>query len=113
MENGMQHGLDTGKMIKDFMAERKVSQSQLGGMIDRQGISVLNYTRGKTIQTGILLKISHALKHNFFQDIANELPSDYTVNKDIFAERDAVIAQLMEENKVLKIQNELLMKLKS
>lgn len=104
--------VDTGKMIKDFMTERRISQTELGGMIGRQGISILNYTRSKGIHTRILLSLSHATKHNFFQDIANELPGDYTMTKDIFAERDALIAQLQEENKVLKIQNELLMKIK-
>lgn len=104
--------IDTGKMIKDFMTERRISQTELGGMIGKQGISILNYTRTKDIHSRILLNLSHATKHNFFQDIANELPRDYTVKKNIFAERDALIAQLQEEIKVLKIQNELLMKIK-
>lgn len=104
--------IDTGKMILDFMNERRLSKTELGAMIGREGISILQYTRNKGIQTEILLNLCNATKHNFFQDIANELPKDYTVNKDIFAEKDALIMQLQEEVKVLKIQNEVLLRVK-
>lgn len=69
--------------------------------------------RNESIQTGILLDICYALKHNFFKDIANQLPDDFTTtnptDKSLISEKDQLIAQLQEENKVLKIQNDVLM----
>ena len=49
-------------------------------------------------------------------DIANQLPTDFTKtelkNKSLISQTEQLIAQLKEENKVLTIQNELLMKLR-
>jgi DNA-binding Xre family transcriptional regulator len=111
------NNIDTGKIIGDYIQKNKISKTELGREIDRKGISILNYTRNISIQTGILLEICFAVKHNFFSDIASRLPDDFTKSdpKDqgIIFEKDTLIAQLQEENKVLKIQNELLMKIKS
>jgi len=104
--------MDTGKMLLAFLAAKRISKTELGNRIGRSALSVLNYTRNKTVQTGILLKICHATRHNFFQDIANTLPTDYTVSEDKFSGKDLLIAQLQEENKVLKIQNDVLMKVR-
>jgi hypothetical protein len=83
-------------------------------MIGRNSLSISNYTKNKSIQTDILLKIAHATKHNFFRDIADQLPPDYTYtkpeDKTLLNEKDQLIAQLQEENKVLKIQNEILLR---
>jgi hypothetical protein len=105
--------IDTGKMLSDFMIARRLSKTEMGSFIGRSGLSVLHYTRNKGIQTGILAAFCEATKHNFFQDLADELPRDYTTTRDINEEKNALIAQLQEEVKVLKIQNEVLMRVKS
>jgi hypothetical protein len=108
--------IDTGKMIFDYITKNRMSKTELGSMIDRKGISITNYTRSKSIQTSILLSISHATKHNFFRDIADQLPQEYArvqvEDKTLLNEKDNLIAQLQEENKVLKIQNEILLRIK-
>jgi hypothetical protein len=79
----------------------------------------LKYIKNNSIQTGILLEISHALQHNFFQDIANALPRHFSQNQledpqkiTFESEQKNWIEQLEKENMVLKIQNDLLMKIK-
>ena len=52
------------------------------------------------------------LKHNFFQDMANLLPKDFSVDKTLNASNENSINQILEENRVLKIQNEILMKVR-
>jgi hypothetical protein len=108
--------IDTGKMILDFITKNRMSKTELGNKIDRTALSILGYTRNKSVQTGILLSICNATKHNFFRDIADQLPDDYTYIKPedmtLHNEKDYLIAQLQEENKVLKIQNEVLMRIK-
>src|SRR6476661_5839091 len=105
-----------GKMILDYLNKNRMSKTELGGRIDRRGISITNYSRSESIQTGILLKLSHATKHNFFTDIADQLPADYSYikpeDKTALNEKENLIAQLQEENKVLKIQNEILLRIK-
>ena len=118
--NKSKNNIDTGKMIADYLIKNRIAKSDLGTDINRTGVAVLRYTYNSSIQTGILLDICHALKHNFFQELANQLPKDFTVPENIDTEKQsfdksqqALIEQLNEENKVLKIQNELLMKIKT
>lgn len=108
--------IDTGKMILDYITKNRMSKTELGNMIDRKGVSITNYTRSESIQISILWSISHATKHNFFRDIADQLPKDYATvlpeDMTLHNQKDTIIAQLQEENKVLKIQNEILLRIK-
>lgn len=103
------NNIDTGKLLSAVLSKNKINKSALGRAIHRDGVSILKYTQNESIQTGILLELCYALKHNFFQDIANQLPNTFTVNEH----KDEELEALKEEIKVLKIQNELLIKLKS
>lgn len=103
------NNIDTGKLLSAVMSKNKINKSALGKAIHRDGVSILKYTQNESIQTGILIELCYALEHNFFQDIANQLPDTFLVKEHKKEEIEA----LKEEIKVLKIQNELLMKLKS
>lgn len=108
--------INTGEMLLRFITKNHIPKGELGAKIGRNSLSILNYTRNDSIQTKLLVKICHATKHNFFRDIADQLPEDYTFYKPVdrseLIEKEQLIAQLQEENKVLRIQNELLMKIK-
>ncbi len=111
------NNIDTGKLLADYIKKNKIRKTELGREINRTGLSILNYTRNVSIQTGILIEMCYALQHNFFSDIADQLPEGFSKtnlkqNSQV-SEKDLLIEQLQEENKVLKIQNELLMKLRS
>jgi DNA-binding Xre family transcriptional regulator len=110
------NNINTGALIQAHIHKNKITKSDLGAAIGRNGLAILQYIRNESIQTGILLDICYALKHNFFKDIASKLPDDFTTtnptDKSLMSEKDQLIAQLQEENKVLKIQNELLMLIK-
>ncbi len=103
------NNIDTGKLLKDFISKNKINKSALGREIHRDAVSILKYTQNSSIQTGILIELCHALQHNFFQDIANQLPTTFTVKEP---KKDEIEA-LKETIKVLQIQNDLLMKLKA
>ena len=111
-----ENNISTGAFLNNYIQKNRISKSQLGIDINRNGKSITQYLYNSSIQTGILLDICHALKHNFFSDLADQLPMEFTKNQpktdQITSEKELFIAQLQEENKVLKIQNELLMKLK-
>ncbi|NJM80714.1 MAG: hypothetical protein HC854_15895 [Flavobacterium sp.] len=103
------NNIDTGKLLSDIISKNKINKSELGKAINRDGVSILKYTQNESIQTGILIELCYALEHNFFQDIANQLPNTFTGNEHKNEELEA----LKEEIKVLKIQNEVLMKIRS
>ena len=110
------NNIDTGALLDKYIQQHRIVKTELGAEIKRNGLAILQYTRNASIQTGILIDLCYALKHNFFRDIADQLPEEFTITKatdnSLFTEKDQLIAQLQEENKVLKIQNELLMKVK-
>ncbi|MBC7525538.1 MAG: hypothetical protein H7239_14015 [Flavobacterium sp.] len=110
------NNINTGALLEGYVYKNRIFKSVLGVAINRNGLAVLQYMRNESIQTGILLDICYALKHNFFKDIANQLPDDFTItnptDKSLISEKDQLIAQLQEENKVLKIQNDVLMMMK-
>ncbi len=108
------NNINTGKLIDDFITKKRIFKSDLGRDINRNGLSILAYTRNSSVQTGILIDLCHALKHNFFRDIADKLPEDFTISQQdkLISEKDQLIAKLQEENKVLTIQNEVLLRVK-
>ena len=114
------HNINTGKLLDDFLRKNRIPKTHVASDIGRSKVSVLKYTQNVSIQTGILIDLCYALKYNFFQDMADMLPKDFTHIEIIDTEKKAfessqleLIAELQEENKVLKIQNELLMKIKT
>ncbi len=110
------NNINTGALLETYVYKNKITKTDLGLAIGRNGLAILQYMRNDSIQTGILLDICYAVKHNFFKDIANQLPDDFTTtnpaDKSLISEKDQLIAELQEEVKVLKIQNEVLMKKK-
>jgi DNA-binding Xre family transcriptional regulator len=104
-----------GILLNKFMMDNHISNQELAKKIGRIPLSVNQYRRKDTMQTGVLAEICHATQHNFFSDMAYKLPQHFTTSypKDdaLITEKDALIAQLKEENKVLKIQNDLLLQI--
>jgi hypothetical protein len=79
------NNIDTGVLLKKHLEQHRISKASVGRGIGRSGLSVLNYMFNSSIQTDILIDISYALKHNFFQDMANKLPADFTVANDMIS----------------------------
>ena len=107
------NNIHTGAMLNKLLKEKHISNPELGKLIGRIPLSVKQYRQKGTMQTAVLAEICHALQHNLFSDMADKLPQHFTRNQPnsdkIIAEKDALIAQLQEENKVLKIRNEVLL----
>lgn len=106
--------IDTGLLIQKYINLHRISKTSLGTKINRTGISVLRYTQNFSIQTGILLDICHALQHNFFQDIADQLPKDFTVtnlpvDKNQLTAWENETAQLKERIKILEAEKAVLL----
>lgn len=47
--------------------------------------------------------------HNFFMDIAMQLPQDYTTTQNIFEEKNLEIATLKEQVNKLQIERDILL----
>ena len=113
------NNIDTGKLIERVALQQKLTNVEIEKAIDRQPTSMYKYIRNSSIQTGILIDLCYAMKYNFFQEIANKLPDEFTKTdknaEEKLAQKTAYenrIAALEEENKILKVQFDLLMKIK-
>lgn len=104
--------INFGYLLSSYMELRLVRSDKLGALIGKTSQTIANYKSSAELRSNTIEELCYALKHNFFQDMANQLPREFTVNPELNAENQSLIAQLQEENKVLKIQNELLMRLK-
>lgn len=113
--NPTKHNIDTGKLLDAFLSKHRIAKSDLGNGINRTGVSIIRYIQNSSIQTGILLDICHALKHNFFQDIADQLPTEFSVSKPpldnsaTLTEKDHEIEDLKAQIKILQAEKGVLL----
>ena len=67
-----------GKLLKDHIIKHSVYRSSLSRYMERQPSTIEYYLKQPTLQTALLWELSTALKHNFFKDLAAQLPADFT-----------------------------------
>ena len=114
--------ISIGALLREQIHKQQRYHTEVGISINRNRMSVSNYLKNESIQTSVLIEFCYALKHNFFRDIADQLPPEFGTNnsedltilngKDLqISQKESQIQQLQEEIKVLKIKNELLMKI--
>lgn len=112
MKKNERNTINVGNLLRNYLKDNLIQGQTLANLLGRNGQTVTLYQKHSDMRTETLENICYALEHNFFQDLANHLPSHFTVDARLNAEHNQMIVQLQEENKVLRIQNELLMKLK-
>lgn len=99
-----------GILLKEYITKHSVYRSSLSRYMERKPSTIEYYLKQPTLQTALLWELSTALKHNFFRDLAAQLPAAFTTNAPDdtlpFKER---IAALEEEAKLLNAKLETLM----
>jgi hypothetical protein len=105
----MSNIVNTGELIKTYFEQKRIRRAALARLMGKSLKAVLQHEKNSTIQTRILWDLSVALKHNFFMDIAQMLPNDFSTNDAIFEEKNNRIAELEQEVAILKKEKELLL----
>lgn len=101
-----------GNALQAYFERHRTYQAALARAINRKPKTLYQYKKNHSMQAAILWELSHALKHNFFADIASELPTTFTRNSEaIPPDNEAQIANLEAELSRLQIQNDLLLKI--
>ena len=99
-----------GQLLKNHIKQHRLHRAVLSRMLNRAYGTVYKYQQNKSMQTHILWELSTALKHNFFMDLAAQLPPDFSTNApDASLPLLERIAALEEENKLLLTKVETLM----
>lgn len=102
-----QQTVQIGAMLTNFFKVRRIHKNALARKLNRNRQTLVNFQKNNSIQTAILWEICLVLKHNFFADIACQLPPDFTSNAPQ-TEAEKQIAMLEEELIKLRAERDLL-----
>src|SRR5690606_20567394 len=91
-----------GNLLKTYYKTNRINKSGLARAMNRSRATVQDYEERKSLQCNVLWDICVAVEHNFFADLAAQLPQTYTTNVPEDTTQAQRIAQLEEENRILK-----------
>lgn len=97
-----------GNMLLTFYENRRVNIAGLARVMNLSRTTVWKYHQRQSLQVKILWGVCIGLRHNFFADIAAQLPEDFTSNVPANTNAQDRIALLEAENRELKMQLDLL-----
>ncbi len=106
----METSLHIGAMLSAHFKKHRIYKSALARVLGKKDSDLLRYQKKESLQLRIVEALSHALKHNFFMDIAVQLPKEYATEQDIYAEKDQHIAQLEQQILQLTTERNILLK---
>jgi DNA-binding Xre family transcriptional regulator len=104
----MEYTLHTGKFISNYIENKSISKAGLARALNISPQTVEYRVKTATIPTDFLLKMCHALNHNFFADIAQMLPETYSTSTEVIDVKAIEIANLKQEINMLNREKELL-----
>ncbi len=101
-----------GNLVRRYLREQKIQRAMLAKETNRALITVTRQLRKDSMQVALLFEFCMALKHNFFAELAQALPPDFSgkgvEQKRLFDEMEAQIAALLDENERLKAELKLM-----
>ena len=97
-----------GSMLRTYYKKHKINRAALARKLNLHRVTVAKYDARSSLQVHILWDVAVALQHNFFADLAAQLPKSYTTYVPEDTTQAQRIAQLEDENKILAGQLELL-----
>lgn len=99
-----------GELLSQYFLNNRTRKSSLARILGVVPSVITEYKGRTSLQCGILWRLSYALNHNFFSDIAAQLPAEFTSNTPIDTSKYEEIERLREENNLLQAKLEVLEK---
>jgi len=100
----MENNLNTAQIIGLYFVKNRTRKAALARRLHKNISHIMGLQKKPSIQTQTLWELCHALEHNFFLDIAAQLPIDYSTNAPANHDKDQIIALLQQQ--ILKLQTE-------
>lgn len=101
--------LHIGNLLTHYFNTKRTRRASLARLMNVHIATILGYQKKESLQTKTLMAMATILKHNFFMDIAMQLPQDYTTTQNIFEEKNLEIATLKEQVNKLQIERDILL----
>jgi len=93
-----------GQLVANVCEEKGMSSAELARRINTSKQNMYSIFRRKSLDSDLILKLSEALEHDFFQHLRNELGFGVSENQVAYQK----IEQLEKDIKMLSRLNELL-----
>ena len=97
-----------GQWLKEVMKKERIGAYTLAHRIGRNPTAIYTQFKSKNASVYTLWRYTVALKYNFFMDLANLMPKEYSYAAAFESEKELKIKQLEEDIKNLKAQLEVL-----
>lgn len=104
----MKKEINIGTLLQDYIQQNKISKAALSRALQTDPANLEVRLKKAYMRTDFLEKICIVLKHNFFADIAEMFPADFSVNAQPETTKDELIAQLELEIKMITRERDLL-----
>lgn len=101
--------INAGQILENYIKNNKISKAALSRALKCDDSNILYYQKRKSLQTKTILELSNILKHNFFMDIAAQLPQEYSTTAIADTTKDVKIKELENEIALLKAREEVLL----
>ncbi|MES2545287.1 MAG: hypothetical protein V4548_10405 [Bacteroidota bacterium] len=108
-DNQITEEIHIGKLLKAYIDSNRIYKSALARKLKRNDSTILDYQKNNNLSTLVLQQLSHALQHNFFQDIAALLPTSYSTNAPVDTKDKDEITALQLEITILKAEKAVLL----
>ena len=99
-----------GSLIHNYFKLKRIFKAALARKMNLKPSSISYCLKQKSVQTQFLWDLSVALEHNFYQDIANLLPENYSVTTPNNIDLKNQIAALEKQVLILTTEKEILLK---
>lgn len=113
----MSNKIHVGNMIQSCIDGHLLKRTTVAKAMGVPNTTIYAYEKRASCSTDNLLRFCHALRYNFFADIARSLPAQYEQasstahDNESVRSLDQIIAQQAEQIKQLTIENNLLKEL--
>ncbi len=94
--------LSTGKLLQAYIVKHRICKAALARVTDLNISSLVKILQNDNIKSGILWDICFALQHNFFADIADQLPKEFGSDVVLDDTAEKRIVELERENENLR-----------
>ena len=99
-----------GERIKAVIEQKKASKAALGRAMGVYPSTIERQLKSESLQVSVLLEYARHLRHNFFADLAAQLPADFTLETPQDHTKEEEITQLKRRIEILEAQLEVLRK---
>ena len=100
---------NVGTIIGSYINKKRIAQAAIARAIDIDPTTLAYYTKQPSIQSKTLWALSTVLKHNFFMDIALQLPDSFSTTINIYEAKDQEIESLKRRIEILEAEKAILL----